>query len=254
MSKYKDFLKELAEARSRETYVRLTSFDLNDYPQETLEGMVTGGSINIDGNSAVRRTCSLTLAVVDPEAAINKENWALKNRFKVELGLKNEINPDYPPIIWFNQGIYVISSFSLSETLSNRTVSIQGKDKMCLLNGEVSGHLAMKTDFGVIEEFDAKTNMVTKTKLTIKKIITNAVKEYGHERMENIVINDLDTFGYELWEYRGDSPLFLIVSISNGYPIVYNMTLNKNMEVYVGDDTCKISNIPKFYSMNSLDV
>jgi hypothetical protein len=33
---------------------------------------------------------------------IHDVNWAIKTKFKVEIGLKNDINPAYPNIIWFN--------------------------------------------------------------------------------------------------------------------------------------------------------
>jgi hypothetical protein len=75
---------------------------------------------------------------------------------------------------------------------------------MCRLNGEVSGNIMMSTDFGTeefinkIEETDPETGetnisyQTSITKLPIYKIIQNAVKTYGQERSENIIINDLD--------------------------------------------------------------
>jgi hypothetical protein len=42
-------------------------------------------------------------------------------------------------MLWFPLGIYVISSVSISHSNSGLTVSIQAKDKMCLLNGECGG-------------------------------------------------------------------------------------------------------------------
>ena len=57
----KDFLKELDNYNSREIYARITALTVNELPIESIEGRVTGGSINIDGASVVRRTCSLSL-------------------------------------------------------------------------------------------------------------------------------------------------------------------------------------------------
>jgi hypothetical protein len=42
-------------------------------------------------------------------------------------------------MLWFPLGIYVISSVAISHSNSGLTVSIQAKDKMCLLNGECGG-------------------------------------------------------------------------------------------------------------------
>ena len=47
-------------------------------------------------------------------------------------------------------------------------------------------------------------------KLKLKDIIKEAVHEYGKELYHNIIINDLDNYGLELLEYRGDKPLYLL--------------------------------------------
>jgi hypothetical protein len=57
----KEFLKELDNFNSREIYARITALTSDELPIEMIEGRITGGSINIDGASAVRRTCSLSL-------------------------------------------------------------------------------------------------------------------------------------------------------------------------------------------------
>ena len=58
---YKDydeqFLYDLMHEHNREVWVRITLLDNNDNYLSALEGVATGGSINIDGTSAVRRTC-----------------------------------------------------------------------------------------------------------------------------------------------------------------------------------------------------
>ena len=94
-----EFLKELFGAKERTVYVRVTALTHDEKPIEYIEGKATGGSINVDGTSRVRRTCSLTL--VANEVNINDFNWGLKNKFKLEVGLQNKINSKYPDIIWF---------------------------------------------------------------------------------------------------------------------------------------------------------
>jgi hypothetical protein len=74
--------------------------------------------------------------------------WGLKSKFNLAVGLKNTIDSNYPDIIWFNEGIYLITSFNTSQSASNYTISIQGKDKMCLLNGDLGGSLPASIDFG----------------------------------------------------------------------------------------------------------
>ena len=245
----KDFLYNLNQDRYKEIYAKIISLSFDEKPLEQIEGRVSSGSINIDGTSTVRRTCNLTLIAKDVN--ITDFYWGISNKFTLEIGLKNNINKDYPNIIWFKQGIYVITSFNSSLTNSNYTISINGKDKMCLLNGEIGGSLPSSIDFGKIDiyedtysevqikdytqyvankyyiyengeykislnEFNENIKYYTKDillkqeSLKLKDIIKEAVHEYGKELYHNIVINDLDNYGLELLEYRGDKPLYLL--------------------------------------------
>ena len=95
----KDFLKQLDGLKNREVYAKITALSMKELPIEAIEGKVTGGSVNIDGASAVRRTCSVSL--IANEININNFYWGLNSKFKLEIGLKNLINPAYPDIIWF---------------------------------------------------------------------------------------------------------------------------------------------------------
>ena len=264
----KEFLKQLDYHREKETYIRITSLTNDEYPREQIEGRATGGSINIDGVSAVRRSCSLNMIALDEDVILTDNFWCYNNKFKLEVGLKNLVDKKYPDIIWFDMGIYIITNFSKSKNTNNLSISLSGKDKMCRLNGEVSGNIMMSTDFGTIEtvQKNEETGELTTTieKLPIYMIIQNAVKEYGQERAENIIINDLDQWGYELWEYRGDQPMYLFIlpGKDGNNPSVINMTFNGETNVEIMKDDSQT--IPallkdfetaggKFFSMNTLD-
>jgi hypothetical protein len=43
-----------------------------------------------------------------------------------------------------------------------------------------------------------------KEKIWIGDIIRELVHVYGNEPYNNILINDIEQYGVELWEYRGD--------------------------------------------------
>ena len=210
----KKFLLELDEQINKEVYVKLTTLTYNEEPIESIEGAATTGSINIDGDSVVRRTSSLTL--VTKELNINQFYWALNNKFKVEVGIRNWFNQQYPDIIWFPQGVYIITSFSTNYTTNGFNVNISGKDKMCLLNGDVGGNLTASIDFGVEEYVDLKNQITYYNKIPIKTIIRESVHTYGKEPYRNIIINDLDETAVELLEYRGDKPLYLLYNINAG--------------------------------------
>ena len=96
----KDFLLQLDKVKEKEIFAKITALTFQENPIETIEGRITAGSINVDGDSAVRRTCSLTLIAEN----FNYQNyiWGLNTKFKLEIGVKNKINNIYPDIIWFN--------------------------------------------------------------------------------------------------------------------------------------------------------
>lgn len=204
----KDFLRELDNFNSHTIYARITSLSMQELPLERIEGKVTGGSINVDGTSAIRRTCSINMVASDIN--INNFYCGLHTKFKLEIGLQNEINSDFPDIIWFQQGIYIVTSFNTSYTTSGFTISITGKDKMCLLNGEVGGSLPASIDFGVSEYVDLENMVTTYTDVPIATIIRESVHAYALEPYSNIVINDLDKSGLELLEYRCEKPAYML--------------------------------------------
>lgn len=224
----KDFLKELDQQNQREVFAKVISLDFEENPVEEIEGRVTSGSVNIDGASAVRRSCSLSL--VAQELNIHDFYWGLTTKFKLYVGLRNDINPKYPDIIWFPLGTYVISSFSTSQSTNSYTVSIQGKDKMCLLNGTMGGVvMALTADFGT-ETYVGEDGISVKTSLLIKNIIREVVHEYAREPYHNIIISDLDTYGLELMEYRSDVPMFLLFDVETDE--VSNISLDSNQGPY----------------------
>ena len=96
----KEFLKELDKVKNKIVYAKVTALTVEESPVESIEGRVTQGSINLDGASAVRRSCSLS--IVAQEFDYSDYLWGLNTKFKLEVGLQNDINENYPKIIWFN--------------------------------------------------------------------------------------------------------------------------------------------------------
>ena len=152
--------------------------------------------------------------------------WTLKTKFKVQIGVKNTVTNN-PDTVWFDQGVYVISSFSSAYSSNGYTVNISGKDKMCMLNGELGGTINSSASLDSYDEFDKSRNKRT-IKNPLKQVIRELVYHYGKEPMHNIVINDLDMTGLELLEYRYDIPLYLIRKA--GSSVYETATLSNEIE------------------------
>ena len=150
--------------------------------------------------------------------------------------MENHINKDYPDIIWFKQGVFLISSFSCSAGINNYTISIQGKDKMSLLNGDFGGVIPSSWDFGTMDE-TLKDGSIKNTQIPIKDIVFQAVHEYAQEPWQNIIVNDLDDYGIELLEYQGTTPFYYIIDATasgdNDSREVAQMVFNPDLLVSV---------------------
>lgn len=227
-----EFLDKLSLSKSKEVFARIIALTHQERPVEQIEGRVTGGNINVDGKSVVRRTCTLNMVATDVK--INDYYWGVKNKFTLEIGLKNEIDPKYPDIIWFKQGMFVIHSFKTTEKANAFTINISGKDKMCLLNGDLGGAFMHHTiDFGVEEYYDKETDTVTYTDIPVKTIIREMMQNFGNELAQNIIINDIEDAGLELLEYRGDVPMYLFKTTDAETFI--NMTFDGTQPCYYKD-------------------
>lgn len=231
------FLQNLYLDRHKEIYAKIIALNKNEEPVEQIEGQVTGGSVSLDGSSNVRRSCNLT--IIAKNIDINSYYWGFKNKFKLYLGLSNHIDSNYEDIIWFPFGVMIITNFSTSLSTNGYNISISGKDKMCLINGELSGSLFASVDFGKEEYYDTTTKVTTISDIPIKQIIREAVHEYAGEPWENIIINDLDDYGLELLDYKGNKPLYLIIAESSGsnenLGDVIQITLDGNTKLYLND-------------------
>ena len=143
------FLRQLDIENLKTYYVKILVLDKNEIPIRAIEGRISSGSLSINGNSSIRRAGSLTflaeefgndLSDIDNLISMNK-------KIKILIGIENKIDKTYDDIIWFNQGIYIITQPSLQHNLSGVTISLQLKDKMCLLNGECGGNLPTSVTF-----------------------------------------------------------------------------------------------------------
>jgi hypothetical protein len=57
----KNFLKQLDAENQKEVYAKIISLNIHEEPIESIEGKIIGGSISLDGSSAVRRSGNLTM-------------------------------------------------------------------------------------------------------------------------------------------------------------------------------------------------
>lgn len=223
------FLKSFDSIRNKEQYVKITVLNFEEKPIQAIEGRVTGGTLNLDGNSAVRRTCNLSMVATDYENDLTNINnlLSINKKIELEIGFLNTTtyytNFD---IIWFPLGVFVITAPSISHATDGVNISLQLKDKMCLLNGECGGILPASVTFHEYETVDENGQYVI-VQPTIYQIIQELVNHYGGEQLAKIIISDVDTRIKKVMKWVGSTPFYIISHAVNG-EIQYIPTTDAN--------------------------
>lgn len=205
----------LADRQKLQTqYIKLTLLDWNENPIQEIQGIATGGTLSLNGSSAVRRTCSLTMTIdeVIGTAITDIQNIiSINKKLFLEIGVTNKTNKylDYP-ILWYPQGTFIFTSCNLSSGLDQGyTLSAQLKDKMCLLNGECGGVFTSSVTLGQYDTLDLSTGKMITTKITISQLIRELVNHFGKIPLSKIIINDIDEKIKMTMRWSGDTPLYL---------------------------------------------
>ena len=180
------FLRTLDDYRNKFGLVKIIVLDMQEKPISEIHGRVEdGASINIDGSSAVRRTCSLTFVAIEEENDLtNVENLlSINKKVKIEVGIVNNFHNDYKDVdvFWFPQGIFVIEDPSISNGPEGCTISIECKDKMALLNGECGGNLPASITFHEYDQVVGTMEVTTWPTLQEGTLNNYTIYDFGKE-------------------------------------------------------------------------
>lgn len=242
---YKDrrFLTELDNLKIKQQYIKITVLSWQEQPIQEVQGICISGNLNISGDSSMRRTASLS--VLADEKNNNLANmdhlFAINKKCKLELGIKNtlplyypqgsENNPvnyrnQYGDIVWFPLGIFIMFNPSISHGMDGITISMNLKDKMCLLNGEVAGIISTPTNFSIKDELvDTSTNQsVINEYVVLYDIIKQLVNHWGGEILSNIIISDVPLLVKQAVEWNNSESQVYIWSKTNGNTNDYQLT------------------------------
>ena len=226
----KNFLKTIDRISLKEEFAKITILNWQERPIEDIQGKVSSGTLNINGNSSLRRTCNLTILIDENNSNITsvKNSLSINKKIKLDIGVKNNTSQysEYD-IIWFPLGTYIISSVSITNTNSQITsASLQLKDKMCLLNGECGGLLPASVTFSSYDTLDANGAYQTEQP-TIYTIIKYVVNYFGGEQLPKILISDVDERVRKVMKWTGSNPLYITQYTSTTSGVQYGATTDK---------------------------
>ena len=205
------FLKELENYPIKEQHLKVELLDFSENTIAEIQGKCVSGSLNLDGASSMRRTCTFSLIVdEDTYDLTNVESMiSINKKIKLYTGYTNfmEKYKAYGDVIWFPLGTFVIVSPSINHSVSGSTINITAKDKMCLLNGEVGGSLPAPVSLHekYIRNEDGTTTIEY---VNIYDIVREAVIHLGGEDPAKVIINDIPLKVKKLVRYIGNKPLY----------------------------------------------
>lgn len=134
---------ELAEQPYRELFIKINVLDLDMNIVDEISGYSLGGSISIDANSDIRRTCRVEFVVDSSTLTIRSGGDIWLDRYiQLYVGIRHITTQD---IIWYNCGIYLINKPSFSYSASDKRLSFEGVDLMSKLTGMRNGTLQAMT-------------------------------------------------------------------------------------------------------------
>jgi len=207
-----NFLLSFNELHLKEQFVKITVLDFQEKPIQEVQGKVTSGNVNLDGQSNVRRTCTLSFIVDKSEGDVTQLSnlLAINKKIQLEIGFTNT-TPYYQnySMIWFPLGLYLIINPSITHNDGGLSISLQLKDKMSLLNGECGGVIPAATTFDEYDILDIDGNYVTR-RPTIYQIIQELVHHFGGEQEGRILIDGLDTKVKQVTKWVGAKAVYLI--------------------------------------------
>lgn len=236
-----DFLAKIDSLIVQKQYVNITLLDWQENPIKEIQGVISSGSITKDGKSSVRRSANLSCSVSYGEYDVDnlEMDFALNKKVFIEIGVENKTDeyPEYP-ILWFPQGVFYINSFNMNASTSSAVnLTLNLKDKMCLLNGDVGGKLPATIQFDTMTTQAADGSMVDQ-KVLYYNIIMELLQHWGNEDLNNIIIQDVPLRITKIMQWNGDQNIYLYKDENDYYQ--YTLEEPENKEGYTeyarGDD------------------
>lgn len=167
--------------------IELTVYDSDFNVIDVIEGVLGGGSLNLDTGSAIRRSASFTIQPSRQIQDISESSliW-LDKVVQVRIGIKDSFfNYEYE---WYKQGLYRYTSANTTYDATTNTLSIELSDLASLLDGSINGQVggALTTVYQAYDEDPDTGEPISYN--TIKGAIEKTLESAGLHAYDNAVI------------------------------------------------------------------
>lgn len=173
---------EILRQPVQEYYCRINLLDKDFKTIDELSGEIISGSLTIDANSDIRRTCDMTFYIKDESYLIGDNTKIWIDKFvKIHIGILHQKSGT---IRWYQLGIFIFNDNNIVFDSTNRTLSINCSDMMSKLTGMRNGQLPSLTT-QIPYDSNIRNSMIS----TITQL--GWVKKYIIEDVEKLVPYDL---------------------------------------------------------------
>jgi len=181
----------------RKLYITIEVLDKNNDTIETVQGLSTGGSLSVSGDSLIKRTGSLSFVLFDSLLPKRGSLLWMTNKIRVYAGIENNMSAD-GDLTNFCLGTFFITEPSIDISRDSRSISISLQDNMMRWEEEYLENKLV---------FDAGTPLYT--------AVTSLMNLYGEWNID-IEFTDLK-IPYTLEFNEGESVLDIITKLRDLY-------------------------------------
>ena len=169
---------------------------------------------NIDHLFAINKKCILQLGIVNTVPNYNIEFTEKETGVKYFKTLNYK--KLYGDIVWFPLGVFVMFNPAIAHSMTGVTISMNLKDKMCLLNGDLGGEIHSANEFSIQDEVvDINSQTKQEKRVLIYNIIKELVNHWGNEKLNKIFISQVPLKIKQAVAWAGTQPLYFVENLNN---------------------------------------
>lgn len=130
---------QLLKQSVKNIYSRIELLNENFTVIDEIHGYATAGNINVNADSDIRRTCTLTLVLANKDILRGKDKLIWLTKYvRVFIGYQNARTGK---IQYYNQGVFAFGENSFVYSAQQNIVDLTCYDMMCNLNGLLDGQM-----------------------------------------------------------------------------------------------------------------
>lgn len=128
----------VVKQRSKNILIKINLLNFNLQVVDSIEGNIISGTLTINANSDIRRTCDISMVVKKNTYKIEAggQIW-LDKYIQIYYGIIKNLTEE---VIWTNMGIFMINNPNHVYDPTNNVITFQGLDLMAKLTGARNGY------------------------------------------------------------------------------------------------------------------